>query len=141
SPIVSKVGAPSGPRTGRGRSSAGEGGSVIGSDSSSAPCRPPFPFVQGYEVLGEVDALGPGVTGLAKPVLGGDRGARPIPPSAHGGFPQPPQHVADDVPFAVRLARDPDDAPMRAQLRAQLVLAVLRNAGEELRPTREQGLV
>ena len=28
------------------------------------PYRPPFPFVQGYEVLGEVDALGAGVTGF-----------------------------------------------------------------------------
>ncbi len=30
------------------------------------PYRPPFPFVQGYEVVGEVDALGAGVTGFSK---------------------------------------------------------------------------
>jgi NADPH2:quinone reductase len=30
------------------------------------PFRPPFPFVQGYEVVGDVDAIGEGVTGLAK---------------------------------------------------------------------------
>jgi NADPH2:quinone reductase len=29
------------------------------------PYRPPFPFVQGYEVVGEVDAIGEGVTGFA----------------------------------------------------------------------------
>jgi NADPH:quinone reductase-like Zn-dependent oxidoreductase len=29
------------------------------------PYRPPFPFVQGYEVVGEVDALGEGVTGFS----------------------------------------------------------------------------
>ena len=28
------------------------------------PYRPPFPFVQGYEVIGDVDALGAGVTGF-----------------------------------------------------------------------------
>src|SRR4030088_2104463 len=34
------------------------------------PYRPPFPFVQGYELVGEVDALGEGVTGfrLGQPV-------------------------------------------------------------------------
>src|SRR5262245_18329392 len=29
------------------------------------PFRPPFPFVPGYEVVGIVDAIGPGVTGFS----------------------------------------------------------------------------
>jgi NADPH2:quinone reductase len=43
------------------------------------PYAPPFPFVQGYEVVGEVDALGPGVTGFSK-------GERVAALTVHGGY-------------------------------------------------------
>jgi len=43
------------------------------------PYRPPFPFVQGYEVVGEVDAVGEGVTGFT-------RGQRVCALTVYGGW-------------------------------------------------------
>jgi len=43
---------------------AGAGFTDITMRTGYYPYRPPFPFVQGYELVGEVDALGEGVTGL-----------------------------------------------------------------------------
>jgi NADPH:quinone reductase-like Zn-dependent oxidoreductase len=43
------------------------------------PYRPPFPFVQGYELVGEVDALGEGVTGFRL-------GQRVAALTVHGGY-------------------------------------------------------
>lgn len=43
------------------------------------PYRPPFPFVQGYELIGEVDALGEGVTGF-------HLGQRVAALTVHGGY-------------------------------------------------------
>jgi NADPH2:quinone reductase len=43
---------------------SGAGSTDITMRTGYYPYAPPFPFVQGYEVLGEVDALGPGVTGF-----------------------------------------------------------------------------
>ena len=45
---------------------AGAGFTDITMRRSYYPYRPPFPFVQGYEVLGEVDTLGAGVIGFQK---------------------------------------------------------------------------
>ena len=43
---------------------AGAGFTDITMRTGYYPYRPPFPFVQGYELVGEVDALGEGVTGF-----------------------------------------------------------------------------
>jgi NADPH:quinone reductase len=43
---------------------AGAGFTDITMRTGMYPFRPPFPFVQGYEVVGDVDALGEGVTGF-----------------------------------------------------------------------------
>lgn len=45
---------------------SGAGSTDITMRTGYYPFAPPYPFVQGYEVLGEVDALGPGVTGFSK---------------------------------------------------------------------------
>src|SRR5437879_566003 len=44
---------------------AGAGATDIIMRTGYYPFRPPFPFTPGYEVVGEVDARGEGVTGLA----------------------------------------------------------------------------
>jgi NADPH:quinone reductase-like Zn-dependent oxidoreductase len=44
---------------------AGAGATDITMRSGYYPFRPPFPFTVGYEVVGEIDALGQGVTGLS----------------------------------------------------------------------------
>jgi NADPH2:quinone reductase len=43
---------------------SGAGFTDITMRTGSYPFRPPFPFVQGYEVVGAVDAIGDGVTGF-----------------------------------------------------------------------------
>lgn len=43
---------------------AGAGFTDITMRTGYYPYRPPFPFVQGYELVGEVDAIGEGVTGF-----------------------------------------------------------------------------
>src|SRR5437870_13222989 len=45
---------------------AGAGATDIMMRTGHYSYRPPFPFTPGYEVVGEVDALGDGVTGLSK---------------------------------------------------------------------------
>lgn len=64
------------------------------------PYRPAFPFVQGYEVAGIVDAIGDGVTGFSK----GDRVAAL---TVHGGYAEYLTRAASDfvkVPDGVDLA-------------------------------------
>ena len=43
---------------------AGAGATDVSMRTGSYPYRPPFPFTVGYEVVGDVDALGPGVSGF-----------------------------------------------------------------------------
>jgi NADPH2:quinone reductase len=43
---------------------SGVGFTDITKRTGSYPFRPPFPFVEGYEVVGDVDAIGEGVTGF-----------------------------------------------------------------------------
>src|SRR5262249_43756435 len=45
---------------------SGAGSTDITMRTGYYPYAPPFPFVQGYEVVGEVDALGAGVSGFTK---------------------------------------------------------------------------
>jgi len=44
---------------------AGAGATDVTMRTGSYPYRPPFPFTVGYDVVGEVDASGPGVSGFA----------------------------------------------------------------------------
>lgn len=44
---------------------SGVGFTDITKRTGSYPFRPPFPFVEGYEVVGDVDAIGEGVSGFA----------------------------------------------------------------------------
>jgi NADPH2:quinone reductase len=44
---------------------SGAGFTDITKRTGNYPYRPAFPFIEGYEVLGEVDAIGPGVDGFA----------------------------------------------------------------------------
>jgi NADPH:quinone reductase len=56
----------------------GAGATDVAMRRGSSVYRPPFPFVPGYEVVGRVDALGPGVEGL-------DLGQRVCALAVHGG--------------------------------------------------------
>jgi NADPH2:quinone reductase len=64
------------------------------------PYAPPIPFVPGYETVGEVDALGPGVTGFAV----GDRVAALL---VHGGY---ATHVVREAGAWVKVPPGLDDA-------------------------------
>jgi NADPH2:quinone reductase len=44
---------------------SGVGATDIAKRTGSYPFRPPFPFVEGFEVVGHIDAIGSGVTGFA----------------------------------------------------------------------------
>jgi NADPH2:quinone reductase len=56
----------------------GAGATDIIMRTGSYPFAPPFPFTPGYEVVGEVDGLGPGVTGFSE-------GERVCALTVHGG--------------------------------------------------------
>jgi NADPH:quinone reductase-like Zn-dependent oxidoreductase len=66
----------------------------------SYPFAPPIPFVPGYETVGSVDALGPGVTGFAI----GDRVAALL---VHGGY---ATHVVRGAEHWVKVPAGLDDA-------------------------------
>ena len=67
----------------------GAGGTDITMRRGSYPYAPPIPFVPGYEVVGEVEALGPGVTGLRQ----GQRVAALL---VHGGYAEKVVRPASD---------------------------------------------
>lgn len=58
---------------------SGAGSTDITMRTGYYPYAPKFPFVQGYEVVGEVDAMGPGVSGFS-------RGQRVCALTVHGGW-------------------------------------------------------
>lgn len=68
------------------------------------PYAPKVPFVQGYEAVGEVDAIGPGVTGFA-------RGERVAALLVHGGY---GQYVIRDAADWVKVPDGLDDAEVVA---------------------------
>jgi NADPH:quinone reductase-like Zn-dependent oxidoreductase len=68
---------------------SGVGATDILKRTGRYPYRPPFPFVEGYEVLGEVDAVGEGVTGFAP-------GDRVCALTVHGAWAQYLTRAADD---------------------------------------------
>ena len=68
------------------------------------PYAPPFPFTPGYEVVGDVEALGPGVTGLQK----GQRVAALI---VHGGY---AEYLTRDAGEFIPVPEGLDDAEVTA---------------------------
>ena len=78
----------------------GVGATDVTMRRGSYPYAPPIPFVPGYETVGEVDALGPGVTGFAL----GERVAALL---VHGGY---ATHVVRGAEHWVKVPAGLDDA-------------------------------
>jgi NADPH2:quinone reductase len=79
---------------------AGAGYTDVTMRTGYYPYRPPFPFVPGYELVGEVDAVGPGVTSLRK-------GQRVAALTVHGAY---AEYIVREAEHFVPVPEGLDDA-------------------------------
>jgi NADPH2:quinone reductase len=115
---------------------SGAGSTDVMMRTGSYPFRPPFPFVPGYEVVGEVDAIGEGVVGFTQ-------GDRVCALTVHGGW---AEYLVRDAADFAKVPEGLDDAEVvalilnyvtayqmihrKAQMRAgQLALVTGANGG------------